>query len=415
MNRVRAGFPIAALAALALFAASAQAAEVKQPRIIGGGPVSIQQVPWQVALASAPNGQNGYQRQFCGGTLVAPTIVVTAAHCVFDATGPSGICLPTDGFTTPASAFAVFTGRTVLSSNEGAEIPLKELYYFEPGGPNGTGIATPQSTGDKQGLYNCSTSAWDVVLLELASPAPPPAQPIDVAGPGEEGVWAPGTTAIASGWGNLATAPPNDFPDQLYAVEIHNLADSVCGAPTSYGTDFQPETMLCAGEEAGGKDTCQGDSGGPLVSPVNAGGVRLVGDTSFGAGCAQPGFPGVYGRVGANPIRDSIGNGAQAIAGVDVIGEGGRAPGPPITTIEKGPKKTVKTNKSKAKAKFVFEADEPATFECALDKKAFKGCSSPKTVKVKPGKHTFKLRATDQDAGSVSAAVTYKWKVKKKK
>ena len=172
--------------------------------------------------------------------------------------------------------------------------------------------------------------------------------------------------------------------------------------------------MLCAGEEAGGKDTCQGDSGGPLVSPVNGGGVRLVGDTSFGAGCAQPGLPGVYGRVGANPIRDSIGNAAQSIAGVDVIGEGSRAPGPPVTSIDSGPKKTVKTKKSKAKATFTFSADEPSSFECGLDKKGFKACSSPTTVKVKPGKHTFRITATDQDGGG-STTDTFKWKVKKKK
>ena len=174
--------------------------------------------------------------------------------------------------------------------------------------------------------------------------------------------------------------------------------------------------MLCAGEVAGGKDTCQGDSGGPLVSPVNGGGFRLVGDTSFGAGCAQPGFPGVYGRVGADPIRSAIGTGVQSIAGVDVLGSGARAPGPPQTTIDKGPKKTVKTKKSKAKAKFVFAADEPATFECSLDKKAFKRCTSPATVKVKPGKHTFRVRGTDEDGGGVeSDAATYKWKVKKKR
>lgn len=404
------------VAALALLAAPAQAdPRDAEPRIIGGAPVSIDQVPWQVALAFAPNGTNGngYDRQFCGGTLVAPTIVVTAAHCVFKPTAPEGSnlpCLPTDGFNNPASSYVVLTGRTILSSGEGAEIPLKELYYFEPGGPNGTGVATPQSTGDKQGLYDCATSAWDVVLLELDSAAPPPAQPIDVAGPGEESVWAPGTAAIASGWGNTSTTS-RQFPDDLYAVQIRNLSDADCA---NYGAGFQPETMLCAGEPAGGKDTCQGDSGGPLVSPVNGGGVRLVGDTSFGQGCAQAGFPGVYGRVGADPIRTSIGNGAEAIAGVDVLGSGGRAPGPPVTTITKGPKKTVKTTKSKAKAKFVFGADEPASFACSLDKKGFKPCSSPKTVKVKPGKHTFEVRGTDQDAGSQGAAAKFSWKVKRK-
>jgi hypothetical protein len=406
----RAGILIAAIAALALVAAPAQAdARDAEPRIVGGGPVSIQQVPWQVALAVAPNGQSGFQRQFCGATLVAPTVAVTAAHCVYDNGGPVATCQVTGSFSTPAGALATFTGRTNLSSNEGAEIAVKEIYYFEPG-PGGSGTPQAQSTGDGNGLYDCFTSVWDVALLELAATAPPPADPIKIAGPAEESVWAPGTTAIASGWGNRSSTS-NDFPEQLHAVAIRNLSELDCAG---YEPDYDPATMHCAGEPAGGKDTCQGDSGGPLVSPINGGGVRLVGDTSFGAGCAQPGFPGVYGRLGADPIRSSVAAGAQQIAGVDVIGSGGRAPGPPVATIEKGPKKTVKTKKSKSKAKFVFEADEPVSFECKLDKKAFKSCSSPKTVKVKPGKHSFKLRATDQDGGGADT-VTYKWKVKRKK
>jgi hypothetical protein len=74
----------------------------------------------------------------------------------------------------------------------------------------------------------------------------------------------------------------------------------------------------------------------------------------------------------------------------------------------------VKTKKKKVKATFEFSADEPSTFECSLDKKAFGACTSPTTVKVKAGKHTFDIRATDQDGGG-SSTDTYSWKVKKKK
>ena len=61
--------------------------------------------------------------------------------------------------------------------------------------------------------------------------------------------------------------------------------------------------MLCAGYPQGGTDTCQGDSGGPLLAKALDGSLRLVGATSFGDGCAQPGKPGVYARVAEGPIR----------------------------------------------------------------------------------------------------------------
>ena len=53
--------------------------------------------------------------------------------------------------------------------------------------------------------------------------------------------------------------------------------------------------MLCAGyEETGGKDSCQGDSGGPLVDKETK---EQIGVVSFGQGCAEPGYPGVYTQV----------------------------------------------------------------------------------------------------------------------
>jgi secreted trypsin-like serine protease len=53
-------------------------------------------------------------------------------------------------------------------------------------------------------------------------------------------------------------------------------------------------------------DTCQGDSGGPMFGRASAGALRIVGTTSFGEGCARPGKPGVYGRVGDDTLRPWI-------------------------------------------------------------------------------------------------------------
>ena len=64
-------------------------------------------------------------------------------------------------------------------------------------------------------------------------------------------------------------------------------------------------------------------------------------------------------------------------------------------------------------ATFAFSANETSTFECALDSGGFKDCSSPtKVKKLKKGKHTFQVRATDAN-GNRSAATTFSWRVKK--
>lgn len=91
-------------------------------------------------------------------------------------------------------------------------------------------------------------------------------------------------------------------------------------------------------------------------------------------------------------------------------------PPAPTATITKGPAEKVKTKKKKVKATFEFTANEPgATFTCVLDgKQEFKSCTSPLTVKVKKGKHSFSVAAIDAGGNSGTAA-TDDWKVKRKK
>jgi hypothetical protein len=286
-----------------------------QTRIVGGGTTTITEWPWQVAITADPEffSGNGFQRQFCGGSLVAPTIVVSAAHCFFDVF--KGV--PGHDFD-PPDLFAAITGRTQLSSSAGQEIEVGTYFVFVDG------------SGDP--LYNPNTNDWDVVFAQLASPSPSSnSTPIQIAGADEAAFWAPGNeNAWATGWGTVSSGGSRS--DTLREVNIDRIADSTCGSATSYGGDFHPETMVCAGEIAGGQDTCQGDSGGPLVTPIGGGVFRLIGDTSWGIGCALANLPGVYGRVAEDPMCSALQEGIQGVAGVNVVGPGGclgTSPGPP--------------------------------------------------------------------------------------
>lgn len=98
-----------------------------------------------------------------------------------------------------------------------------------------------------------------------------------------------------------ATKNPVESSVTLRKVDVPIVSRSTCMA--NYQADSPPKTlttdMFCAGFIEGGKDSCQGDSGGPIVD-ANSG--TVIGAVSWGTGCALPGFPGVYARVGS--MRD---------------------------------------------------------------------------------------------------------------
>jgi Trypsin len=377
---------------------AAPAEDGRWSRIVGGDATTIEEWPWQAAVTENPAlyAGNAFDRRFCGGSLVAPTIVITAAHCTFEVFGSSGFDDPVN--------FASVTGRTTLTNNaQGQESAWADFHFFVDASGNP--------------LYNPNTSEWDVVFAELANPSP--SGTIKIAGLDEAASWAPADeNAWATGWGSTMSGGPQQ--NTLREVNLDILADSVCGSPTSYGSGFVPETMLCAGEVAGLQDTCQGDSGGPLVVPIGGGTFRLVGDTSFGLGCALPNFPGVYGRVAQDPMCSALQTGIQAEAGVDVVGTGGCQPAPAggggglETVITKGPKD--KTKKKKATFEFTgAEVRAIAGFQCSLDGKAFASCTSPHKVKVKKGRHTFQVRTVDTAGNVDGTPASDSWKRKKKK
>ena len=136
-------------------------------RIVGGTETTITQWPWQTAIAFRPSvaAGNGFQRQFCGGTLLTPTFVVTAAHCFYR----------NGGFTSP-DQYSVITGRTNLSSSAGQEIDFDT--YFVP----------VDALGNP--LFNPNEFAFDFVIVRLSVPSVSPT--IQIAGPDERATWAAG-------------------------------------------------------------------------------------------------------------------------------------------------------------------------------------------------------------------------------
>jgi secreted trypsin-like serine protease len=297
---------LGALAVLALAVpatASAQSGGTVEPKIVGGSTSSTSQYPWQAAVvfsaASPYQGKNAYQRQFCGGSLITSRIVITAAHCVYDTDPdcstaiPGQTCLPNDpsGDGTKlldTNDVNVVLGRTTLTdTSQGAEISVSQITRRSNYEDNYLGHGVPR---------------YDVAYLVLSSPSTQ--GQIKLAGADEGALWDPGSPVEISGWGS--TSEGGSRQNTLRAATVDVIADTTCGNVLVYGADFDPATMVCAGYMSGGVDTCQGDSGGPLQAPLESGGYRLVGITSWGDGCARPGLPGVYTRVAGSTMRSLI-------------------------------------------------------------------------------------------------------------
>lgn len=134
---------------------------------------------------------------------------------------------------------------------------------------------------------------YDFSILELSETLNFTKQVNEIALPNEDTIVKDGALCLVSGWGN--TQNSSQSSEKLRAAYVPVANQDYCNK--QYQGQVTPR-MICAGFEEGGKDSCQGDSGGPLLGfNEKSGDPFLVGVVSWGRGCAQAKYPGVYGRV----------------------------------------------------------------------------------------------------------------------
>ena len=226
-----------------------------QPRIVNGTPTNLNQYPFMAALFA----DTAYR---CGGSLIAPDIVLTAAHCA-------------------DFVNVVKIGRRYLegSSSIGgdAEISMYEEFQI---------IETAEQPNYRPRTYN-----KDVALLKLSKASIH--RPIKMNN--DPNVPSDGQELVVMGYGETYYGSP--VSNTLLQTQVYYMTNEQCRA-TAYDDKEITDSMLCAA--APGADACTGDSGGPLIIAGGSDGDLLVGVISFGRGCADPDYPGVYSRVSFN-------------------------------------------------------------------------------------------------------------------
>lgn len=220
-------------------------------RIVGGTEAVNGAWPWQVSLQIIG-------RHICGGSIISPYWILSAAHCFQDYSDPD--------------QWRVRSGGVRLSQ-------MYSIYSVDR-------IINHEH-------YNTETHDNDIALLKLNSPLSftSTVKPVCLPNFGME--FSAGSPAWITGWGTLSSG--GFSPDTLNQAEVTIYSRETCNEPQVLD-GMITQSMICAGKLEGGVDSCQGDSGGPLV--VKAGNVWwLAGDTSWGIGCALRNRPGVYGNV----------------------------------------------------------------------------------------------------------------------
>lgn len=248
----------AAVLAGVLVLASAGAATASMDRgasedhqlIVGGTLSSTTEAPWAIALLNSSSSEA--TGRWCGAALVRANKIITAAHCMIK----------------PASSYQAVQGRTDLKDKKAGRVSGISSIWIHPD-------------------YNRNDNRHDFAVLTLAKPFTG-VQTIQLeTSPKAD---RQGAVPTVFGWGDTKDTGPADV---LQKLRVPDLGDAVCLKNKEYvDNGYAASTNVCAGYLDGRADACQGDSGGPLV--LNG---KLLATVSWGKGCADAGYPGVYAEI----------------------------------------------------------------------------------------------------------------------